>query len=206
MGHRDTPCRYDMKRLVLATGNPGKVAEIKELLRGRYDEIVTLRDLGLDIEVEEDGANFEENAIKKAVEISKQVDGDVLADDSGLSVTALGGRPGVRSARFAGENASDAQNNALLLEQMRGVEDRSAEFVCCIVLANSGKVKYSVEGRVRGEIADELAGGGGFGYDPLFFLPEEDMTFAQISLEDKNKISHRSIALKKLQQLVQDSE
>lgn len=195
-----------MKRLVLATGNPGKVAEIKELLRGRYDEIVTLRDLGLDIEVEEDGANFEENAIKKAVEISKQVDGDVLADDSGLSVTALGGRPGVRSARFAGENASDAQNNALLLEQMRGVEDRSAEFVCCIVLANSGKVKYSVEGRVRGEIADELAGGGGFGYDPLFFLPEEDMTFAQISLEDKNKISHRSIALKKLQQLVQDSE
>lgn len=195
-----------MKRLVLATGNPGKVAEIKELLRGRYDEIVTLRDLGLDIEVEEDGANFEENAIKKAVEISKQVDGDVLADDSGLSVTALGGRPGVRSARFAGENASDAQNNALLLEQMRGVEDRSAEFVCCIVLANSGKVKYSVEGRVRGEIADELAGGGGFGYDPLFFLPEEDMTFAQISLEDKNKISHRSIALKKLQQMVQDSE
>lgn len=191
-----------MKRLVLATTNPGKIAEIEELLRGRYDEIVTPRDLGLDIKVAEDGATFEENAIKKAVEISKAVEGDVLADDSGLSVSALGGLPGVRSARFAGEEATDAENNALLLEEMRGVRDRSAKFVCCLVMANGGKVKYSVEGTVEGVIADELAGEGGFGYDPLFFLPDSDMTFAEISMDDKNQLSHRAIALRKLQELV----
>lgn len=195
-----------MKRLVLATNNQGKVAEIRELLSSSYDEIVTLADLGLDVKVEEDGDNFEANAIKKAVEISRRVEGDVLADDSGLSVAALGGRPGVRSARFAGENATDAQNNALLLEQMKGVKDRRAQFVCCIVLASGGKVKYSVEGTVDGEIAGELAGSGGFGYDPLFFLPESDMTFAEISLDDKNRISHRAVALRKLQELVKTGE
>ena len=134
------------------------------------------------------------------------MEGDVLADDSGLSVTALGGRPGVRSARFAGEQATDAENNALLLEQMRDEKDRSARFVCCVVLARNGEVKFSVEGSVEGEIAREPAGGAGFGYDPLFFLPEADMTFAQISLDEKNRISHRAIALKKLQKLVQADE
>lgn len=195
-----------MKRLVLATTNPGKLAEIKELLGSRYDEIVTPKDLGLDIQVEEDGSTFEENAMKKALEISEHVEGDVLADDSGLSVDALGGRPGVRSARFAGEDATDAENNALLIEEMRGVKDRSARFVCCLVLANAGKVKYSVEGTVEGVIAEEPAGGGGFGYDPLFFLPDSEMTFAQISIDDKNKISHRAVALRKLQELVNADE
>lgn len=191
-----------MKRLVLATNNQGKAVEIEELLKGRYDEIVTLKDLGMDVHIEENGVSFEENAIKKAVEISKLISGDVLADDSGLMVKALGGKPGVFSARFAGEQATDEENNRLLLEQLKGVKDRSAAFVCCIVMANDGEVKYSVEGRIEGEIADELAGDGGFGYDSLFFLPEAEMTFAEISIDAKNKISHRAMALKKLQQLV----
>ena len=191
-----------MGRLVLATTNRGKVAEIEELLKESYDEIVTAAELGIHVDIVEDGENFEANAIKKAVEISKLTEGDVLADDSGLSVKALGGRPGVRSARFAGEEATDAENNALLLEQMRGVTDRSAQFVCCIVVASGGRVKFSVEGTVDGVIGEEPAGEGGFGYDPLFFLPDSDMTFAEISMDDKNQISHRAVALKKLQELV----
>lgn len=194
------------KKLVLATKNTGKIVEIRHLLQDKYDEIVSASDLGIQVDVEEDGNSFEENAIKKALAISEHTDGDVLADDSGLQVDALQGAPGIRSARFAGEHATDEQNNALLLEKMKNVDNRNAQFVCCIVIARKGKVLLSVEGKVRGEIAKEASGTQGFGYDPLFFIPESRMTFAEISMDDKNKISHRAMALKKLQEELQKYE
>lgn len=186
------------KRLVLATNNANKVREIQQILGGAYDEVVSLRDLGLDIRVVEDGETFRENAAKKAIEISRQVDGDVLADDSGLVVEALDGAPGVRSARFAGENANDAANNEKLLSAMQGKTDRRARFVCAMAIARNGEIVRQVEGTVEGEIAPAPKGEGGFGYDSLFFFPQENMTFAELSHERKNEVSHRANALREL--------
>lgn len=188
------------KRLVVATTNQGKVKEIRKLLAERYDEILSLKELDLPMDVEEDGTTFEENAVKKAVTVSRLVEGDVLADDSGLEVFALGGRPGVYSARYAGPDAGDEENNRHLLEEMQDKEDRRARFVCCIVMANAGSVRYVAEGSISGEIGFVPAGNNGFGYDPLFFLPDSGMSFAQIPAEEKNRISHRANALKNLQE------
>lgn len=192
-----------MSRLVLATGNSGKIKEIEQILEGAYDEIVTAEDLGIDMsQIEEDADTFEGNAEKKAVAVSLKVDGDVLADDSGLEVPVLGGAPGVRSARFAGDNADDAANNAKLLELLKGKKDRKARFVCCMVIANGGIVKHVVEGHVGGELLETPRGKNGFGYDPLFFYPEGDMTFAELPMEKKNEVSHRANALRKLKEAV----
>jgi XTP/dITP diphosphohydrolase len=183
-----------MKRLLIATGNAGKVREIKAILGGFYDELVSLKDIGLDLHVVEDGDTFEANAVKKALHAAQAAGCDALADDSGLCVEALGGAPGVYSARYSGEDATDGANNAKLLAALEGVADRRAKFVSVVALASGGMVTTAY-GEVSGVIADAPSGSGGFGYDPLFFVPELGQTFAEIPAEVKNSLSHRARAL-----------
>lgn len=191
-----------MKRLIIATNNQGKVREIKAVLGEFYDDIQSLKDAGIVADVVEDGDSFHANARKKAVEISLMVEGDVLADDSGLCVEALDMAPGIYSARFSGEGADDRKNNEKLLSMLKGVENRRAWFVCALVLANGGVEKLYVEERAEGSIIDDPRGENGFGYDPLFYVEEYGQTFAELPAETKNEISHRGKALRKLQELV----
>lgn len=181
-------------RLVIATNNQGKVREIKAILGGFYDEILSLKDAGIILEVAEDGDTFEANAVKKARQAYEITGCDTLADDSGLCVEALGGAPGVYSARYAGENATDEDNNNKLLWEMRGIKDRRARFVCVAALVRGGEV-ITACGEVHGVIAYSPGGEGGFGYDPLFFSAEFGQTFSELPEGIKNSISHRSRAL-----------
>ena len=183
-----------MKRLLIATNNAGKVREIKAILGGFYDELVSLKDIGLDLNVVEDGDTFEQNAVKKAREAALAAGCDALADDSGLCVEALDGAPGVYSARYAGEDATDADNNQKLLAELEGVTDRRAKFVSVVALVSGDEVTTAY-GEVGGEIAHVPSGSGGFGYDPLFYVPELGQTFAEIPAELKNTLSHRARAL-----------
>lgn len=185
-------------KLILASNNAHKLTEIKEILGGCFDEILTLREAGIVHETVEDGTTFLENARKKAREIAEISGCCALADDSGLCVDSLGGAPGVYSARFAGEHGDDAANNALVLEKLRGVENRAAHFTCAVVLAYPDGRELSAEGYFYGQITDAPAGENGFGYDPLFYLPEYGCTSAQLSPEEKNLISHRGNALRAL--------
>jgi len=182
-------------KIVVATKNQGKLKEIKAILSNKEYEIVSMSDEGIDIEVDENADTFSGNATKKAVEIMKACNEITLADDSGLVVEALGGAPGIYSARYAGEHGDDLQNNLLLLKNMENETNRKAKFVCAMTLAfPDGKI-INVEGEFHGLIDYEMKGTGGFGYDVLFYLPEYGMTSAEISSEEKNKISHRSKAL-----------
>lgn len=186
-----------VRRLVVASHNPHKIQEIKELTAHLKFEVVGLPDLGDFPAVEEDGDTFRANARKKAVEIAELTGELVLADDSGLEVDALDGAPGVLSARFAGEPSNDQRNNELLLEKLGQLplEKRGAQFRCVMALAMpGGKVEYS-EGVCRGRIIFEPRGVGGFGYDPLFFVPEYNLTFAELAPEVKNSMSHRYLAM-----------
>lgn len=149
---------------------------------------------------EETGATFEENAIQKALYYSKHCDGYLFVDDSGLEVDALGGAPGVYSARFAGTGASDDANNRLLLERMRGIEDRAARFVSVVALAKSGHLIQTFQGQVEGLLLDEPRGTNGFGYDPLFFYPPFGCTTGEAPLERKMEISHRAKALRAMRE------
>ena len=187
-------------KIVVATKNKGKIREIKAILSDERYEVLSMSDLGIDVEVEENADTFTGNATKKAVEIMKLCNEITLADDSGLVVEALNGAPGVYSARYAGEHGDDLQNNLLLLKNMENETNRKAKFVCAMALAfPNGKI-INVEGEFHGLIDYEMKGTGGFGYDVLFYLPEYGMTSAEISSEEKNKISHRSKAL----QLIKD--
>lgn len=184
-------------KIFLATGNKKKIDEIIKILKDDNIEILSIKD-GIEIpEVVEDGDTFEENSRKKALEIAKFTGMITIADDSGLCVDALGGAPGVYSARYSGENATDATNNKLLIENLKGIENRKAKFVCVITLAKSTGETYSFRGEFEGEIVDEARGTDGFGYDPHFYVKEYDKTLAEIP-EIKNKISHRAKALEKL--------
>lgn len=183
-----------MSRLLIATNNQGKVREIKAILGDFYDEIVSLKEAGIALEVEEDGDTFDANAIKKASEASAVAQCDALADDSGLCVDALDGAPGVYSARFSGENANDQNNNEKLLKSLEGVTDRTARFVSVVALVSNGHTT-TARGEVQGVIAHEPSGNSGFGYDPLFLVPELGQTFAEIPAEIKNSMSHRGRAL-----------
>lgn len=185
-------------KLILASNNQHKLKEIREILGGHFDEILTLREAGIEHETVEDGETFLENAAKKAREIAEISGCCALADDSGICVDALGGAPGVHSARFSGVHGDDRANNELLLQKMQGVEDRSAHFTCAVVLARPDGTQLSAEGYFYGQIAKEEAGSNGFGYDPLFYLPERGCTSAQLSAEEKNSISHRGKALRAL--------
>ena len=184
--------------LVLATRNEGKTEEIRALLADVPVEIKNLTDFGPTPTIEEDGETFEDNAVKKARFIAKILGFPALADDSGLMVEALGNGPGVRSARYAGEGATDADNNAKLLGELENVENRNAAFACVIAIAVPWGPALIYEGRCEGEITRELVGTEGFGYDPVFYYPPLQKTFAQLSTEEKNQVSHRGQALQQL--------
>lgn len=181
--------------LVLATRNPGKAREIRGLLRDFPVEIKNLEDFGPVPEAEEDGTTFDENAYKKASLTAKILGLPALADDSGLEVEALGGLPGVLSARYAGPSATDDERNAKLLREMEEKANRAAAFVCVISIAVPAGVALTYEGRCEGLIAEAPAGANGFGYDPVFYYPPLKRTFAQLSAEEKNRVSHRAKAL-----------
>ncbi|MCK9526210.1 MAG: XTP/dITP diphosphatase [Limnochordia bacterium] len=194
-----------MRRLLVASHNEHKIQEIKELTQHLKLEVVALPEVGDYPPVVEDGDTFEANARKKAVEIANLSGELVLADDSGLEVDVLGGAPGVHSARFAGEPCSDQRNNELLLEKLRGypLEERGAAFRCVMALARPHGQVDQTEGSCRGVILFEPRGTGGFGYDPLFFVPEYAQTFAELSSQAKNGISHRYLAMQKMLKLME---
>ncbi|PIE59567.1 MAG: Non-canonical purine NTP pyrophosphatase [Desulfobulbus propionicus] len=181
--------------IVLATGNQNKIKEIKALLKDTDIVIKTISDFGPMPEVIEDGATFDDNAYKKALHYSKILGLPCLADDSGLVVQSLDGQPGVLSARYAGENASDAENCAKLLAEMKDKNDRSASFICVLSLATPRGPALTWEAKCDGKILLEKKGESGFGYDPLFYFEEFGKTFAEVSLEEKGRVSHRGKAL-----------
>ena len=189
-------------RLLLATSNKGKVREYRSLLQSLPFDLVTLAEVGITADVEEVGETLEENARLKATALAAQSQMSALADDSGLEVDALGGEPGRLSARYAGEGASDRDRVNYLLSKLEGVswEERSARFRCVIAVAvPDGQVEFC-SGECRGVIALEPKGEQGFGYDPIFYLPELDKTMAELPLEVKNEVSHRGKAARKVSQ------
>lgn len=185
-----------MKRLVVATRNKGKIVEITALLDGLVDQVSSAADFPDFPETVEDGTTFAENALKKAREASLYSGLPALADDSGLVVDALNGRPGVYSARFAGSGAGDAANNGLLLEECRNVpeEQRQAAFVCALAYVTPHGVEMLFTGKVTGRILSAARGEGGFGYDPLFLVDGFERSMAELTLEEKNRVSHRAHA------------
>jgi XTP/dITP diphosphohydrolase len=188
--------------LVIATGNPGKITEIQELLAGFPIETKSLDDFGPIPQVVEDGETFDENAYKKASFTAKILGIPALADDSGLVVEALGGAPGVLSARYAGENATDEQRVAKLLNEMKGQTHRRAVFECVLSIALPSGPALTYEARCEGLIAQQPSGQNGFGYDPIFFYPPLNKTFGQMTVAEKSQVSHRGKALNELKQEV----
>ncbi len=192
-------------RIIFATKNAHKMAEIREILCDLPYEVVSMEEAGIDIDVIEDGNTFEENALKKAVEISALVEGDiVLADDSGLEVDYMGGEPGIYSARFGGKDTSYRVKNQMIIDRLAEAteEERSARFVCVIgAVMPNGQVEH-VRGTIEGVIAHEEHGINGFGYDPIFFVPEEGCTTAEMSSDQKNSISHRGRALRLMKEVI----
>lgn len=186
-------------KIVIATRNMKKLKEMREILGGMDIEAVSEAEAGVDIEVEETGRTFEENARLKAAAVMEATGLPAVADDSGLEVTALGGRPGVFSARYGGVE-DDAARNLLLLEEMDGESDRRAKFVSVVSCIFPDGREICVRGECSGELLCEQRGGGGFGYDPIFYLPGLGMTMAELSNDEKNRISHRAKALKKFQE------
>ena len=192
-------------KLLLATNNAHKAQEIREILSGSFSDIMTMREAGIELEVEENGTTFRENALKKAVE-TLAFAGDrfnaVLADDSGLCVDALDGAPGVYSARFSGEGHNDAANNAKLIALLKDVPEnkRTARFCCCVALARTGMDPIAVQGEVEGTILYAARGENGFGYDPFFYYAPFGKSFAELSAEEKNAVSHRRRALNLLRE------
>ncbi len=185
-------------KIVAATTNKGKVREFQEVLGGIGCEVVSMQDVGLNLEIEETGSTYKENALIKARAVSLLCDCAVMADDSGLCVDALDGAPGLYSARFAGDGATDEDRNQKLLAAMRGVENRHAEYVACIAFIFPDGREVTAEGKVEGEIMTEEHGSGGFGYDPLFYCTEIKKCFGLASPDEKNAVSHRGKALHEL--------
>ena len=185
------------EKFVLATHNPGKLKEMAEILKKFHVEVVMPSDLGLDIDVEETGTTFAENAMLKAKAICAASGLPAIADDSGLCVDALNGAPGVYSARYGGEGLDDTGRYRLLLSNLRGSTTRAAHFASAIACAFPNGDELTAEGRCNGAIAFAPMGEGGFGYDPVFLVPEMRKTFAQMTAEEKNSISHRGRAMEK---------
>lgn len=194
-----------MEKLLIATHNQGKVVELAELLAGLKVSVLSLNDAGISNEVEETGASFRENAILKAEAYARESGLLTLADDSGLEVDALDGRPGVYTARFGGEGLDHEGRYRLLLENLVGVpwEERNARFRCVVALSRPEGVLTTTEGSVAGHIAFEPSGSGGFGYDPVFYVDEKAKTMAQLPADEKNQISHRGRAVLKLKPMLQ---
>jgi XTP/dITP diphosphohydrolase len=191
-------------KVLVATTNKGKIKEISEILSDAGITLVSPDQLGLKLEVEESGDTFAENALSKASAWQRASGLPSLADDSGLCVDALGGKPGVFSARFAGDGATDRANMELLLKLMEGQENRKARFVCVVALAVSEDMVITARGEYEGIILTAPLGEGGFGYDPVFLDPESGKTFAQLGNEEKNARSHRGRALMSLKQKLEE--
>ncbi|MDQ0244658.1 XTP/dITP diphosphohydrolase [Bacillus fengqiuensis] len=186
--------------VIIATKNQGKAKEFESLFSSKGVAVKTLLDFPEAIDVEETGKTFRENAVLKAEEISRQFNKIVIADDSGLCIDVLNGKPGVYSARYAGSEKSDEANMEKVLEKMKGIPlpERTAHFHCALAVAVPGQETIVVEGACEGLITEEKKGGNGFGYDPIFYVPSLQRTMAQLEKEEKNKISHRANALKRL--------
>lgn len=187
-----------MRKVIFATGNQGKMKEIREILGDLDIELLSLKDAGIQADIVEDGKTFEENAQIKARTVCSLTGEIVLADDSGLEIDYLNKEPGIYSARYMGEDTSYRIKNANLIERLNGVPDekRTARFVCAIAAAFPDGTMKTVRATMEGRIGYEEKGGNGFGYDPIFYLPEYGCTSAELSMEEKNKISHRGKALK----------
>lgn len=190
-----------MKTVIIATKNQGKAKEFESLFAAKGYEIKTLLDFPNSLDVEETGTTFEENAILKAEAISKEYKQLVIADDSGLIVDALDGRPGIYSARYAGEDKNDEANTNKVLSELKGVpeNERIARFYCALAVASPNQETITVSGTIEGIITEQPIGENGFGYDPIFYVKELGKTTAELSKEEKNKISHRANALKALE-------
>ena len=197
-----------MKRLIFATGNKDKMKEIREILGSLPVEILSMKEAGIQAEIEEDGKSFEENALIKARAVCRLAGEMVLADDSGLEIDYLNGEPGIYSARYMGEDTSYRIKNQNLMDRLSGVPDekRTARFVCAIAAAFPDGREYVVRGTIEGRIGYEERGENGFGYDPIFYLPDRDVSTAQLSREEKNSISHRGNALKKMKELLEKED
>lgn len=193
-------------KLAIATNNQHKLQEIRAILGDSFEELLSLKDLGIDVDVEETGTTLEENALIKARAILALSGIATLADDTGLMVDALNGAPGVYSARYAGEEHDDAKNRALLLKNLDGVTDRSAHFATVIALCYPDGKTFTATGRVNGEILLSERGTEGFGYDSLFFSTELGKTFAEATQAEKNSVSHRGRALRAMLELVKSQE
>jgi len=193
-------------KIVFASRNEGKIKEISYMLEGMDIELASLNNYANVPEIAEDGKSFLENALKKARIVSGCTGETVLADDSGLQVDVLGGEPGIYSSRYAGENATDAENNKKLLAKLKGVpqESRGASFCCVLVLYRTDDSYDCFEGKWRGQIIDMPRGSNGFGYDPIFLLPDLKMTAAELPAEIKNKISHRGQAFAQLKKSLRE--
>ncbi len=187
-------------KLIIASNNKHKIYEIKKILGGKFDPILSMSEAGIDTEVVEDGSTFLENAEKKAVEIAKLAGAPALADDSGICAHALDGEPGIYSARYSGGHGNDTENNKLLLQRLKDKEDKGAHYTCAMVLAYPDGRQICAEGYMYGTITDVPRGERGFGYDPIFVPDGESRTVAEMSDEEKNAISHRGRALEILLQ------
>lgn len=197
-----------MRRLIFATGNGDKMKEIREILGDLPVEILSMKEAGVSAEVEENGTSFEENALIKARAICKLAKEMVLADDSGLEIDYLNKEPGIYSARYMGEDTSYRIKNQNLMDRLEGVPDekRTARFVCAIAAVFPDGRELVVRGTIEGRIGYEERGENGFGYDPIFYLPDRDISTAQLSREEKNSISHRGNALRKMKELLEREE
>ncbi|MCI6552808.1 MAG: XTP/dITP diphosphatase [Lachnospiraceae bacterium] len=190
------------RKVVFATGNAGKMKEIREILKDLDCEVCSMKEMGIDIPIEENGKTFEENAVIKAEAVAAVCGEIVLADDSGLEIDYLNGEPGIYSARYMGEDTPYSIKNANLIERLKGVPEdlRGARFVCVIAAVFPDGEVVSTYGEVKGRIAHSERGSNGFGYDPVFFLPEFGRTTAELSDHEKNSISHRGEALRKMKE------
>lgn len=197
-----------MRRLIFATGNEHKMVEIREILGELPVEILSMKDVGIKVDIVENGNTFEENALIKAKEVCKLAGEMVLADDSGLEIDYLNGEPGIYSARYMGEDTSYRIKNQNLIDRLEGVPDekRTARFVCAIAAAFPDGRSFVVRGTIEGIIGYEERGTNGFGYDPIFYLPERGVSTAEIPPEEKNSISHRGNALRKMKELLEREE
>ncbi len=190
-----------MEKLIIASKNKGKINEIREILKWLPFKIFSMSDAGYDFEIEENGCTFGENAMLKAQALFSHIGGMVLADDSGLEVDFLNGAPGIYTARFAGEHTSQAEKNSRISALLSGVDHpyRAARFVCSIAFVSPER-SFTVNGVTEGIIAEKPVGSAGFGYDPIFFMPEYDKTMAELPDSIKNQVSHRARALQKLRE------
>lgn len=195
-----------MIKIIFATGNQGKMREIKAIMSDMDVEILSMKEAGIDVDIEENGTTFEENALIKARAIVKEAGAIVLADDSGLEIDYLDKAPGVLSARYMGEDTPYSIKNAHILELLKEVEGnaRSARFVCSIAAVFPDGREFTTYATIEGEIAHKSAGENGFGYDPIFFVPEFGKTTAELSADEKNKISHRGKALSMMKEILKE--